>query len=102
MNDMKWIPVTERLPEVSGKYLVTVVSNEVSVKYDVFWFDGEHDIYDPERKVDDNDMRWSYHGMKKGEKCWCSWDEDSEFYKLGPDLITIVAWMQVEPYNPNN
>ena len=102
MTDMKWIPVTERLPEVSGKYLVTVVSNEVFVMYNAFWFDGEHDIFYPERKLDDDDMRFEYPGMKKGEKSWCSFNEDlEEFHKFSPNL-NIVAWMQVEPYNPNN
>lgn len=40
MADMKWIPVTERLPEVSGKYMVTVEhDNRLFVLCSIFWFE---------------------------------------------------------------
>ena len=41
-NEPHWIPVTERLPEVSGEYLVTVkwVTGESDV--DVYEYDARH------------------------------------------------------------
>lgn len=47
MADIKGIPVTERLPEVSGRYFVTRKDTFGSDFYSYvdiwFYFDGEHD-----------------------------------------------------------
>lgn len=37
-NDCSWIPVSERLPETNGEYLVTVHTNDgLEVYQDTFW-----------------------------------------------------------------
>lgn len=104
MADMKWIPVTERLPERSGEYLV---SQENTV-YLAQWFDGKHYVFDPSLEIDDKKPRSAYEDVvKTGYKGWCELVDDMENgYYAVEELYcsdTIVAWMPLpEPYDHNN
>lgn len=55
MADMKWIPVTERLPERSGRYLViekqTFHHESTSFVDLLFFIDGKHDPWDPDKEI---------------------------------------------------
>lgn len=107
MADMKWIPVTERLPEVSGRYLVTLVFKDITVamlETDFWFFDGKHSPYCPELEVDfDRDINFLQ--LPEGYTGWCKYsgyDDLGSFVKPWEDA-TVLAWMPYpEPYNPNN
>lgn len=87
-----WIPVTERLPEVSGRYLVTHNGHVINL----WWFDGVHDVDDPERHYDDIDYV-VYPGYK-GWVDWYTYEDDGQYAPhITHELIT--AWMPMpEPY----
>ena len=83
-QEPKWIPVSERLPEHDGKYLVTmkgIMSN--------FFYIGTTSYAKDLHRVDKYDFR---SGIGDG---WYNYDEEYGHYKID----NVVAWMPLpEPY----
>lgn len=105
MNDMKWIPVTERLPERSGEYLVTVTNSEgkTSVDRETYFFDGKHNPLAPEKEVNFV-SGYLIEELPDGFIGWCYYQEfEGGYGSLCEEGRTVLAWMPLpEPYNPNN
>lgn len=102
MNDMKWIPVTERLPERSGEYLVTVTNSEgkISVDRETYFFDGKHNPLAPEKEADFANGYLIYE-FPDGFVGWCFYQDDHEecIGSLCEEGRTVLAWMPLpEPY----
>lgn len=75
-NSNKWIPVSERLPEDGGAYLVTTVGKSIN---------GENNIYLIE-------ICWLYH--RNGLEWY-----DGHLYEQDWDNCKVVAWMLLpKPY----
>ena len=75
-QEPRWIPVSERLPDNSGNYLVSVIDGS-----------GEDDDYEAV------DVAWFAHKKDYNIK-------ESKWQELGVDE-TIIAWMPLpKPYEP--
>lgn len=74
IESMRWIPVTERLPDASNYYCVTIADIETDVKIEqTVWF----------AHKDDYDI------------------EVSEWRGLA-DYEKVIAWRKSDPYEPGN
>ena len=101
MDDMKWIPVTERLPEVSGRYLVIdkqTFHHESTSFVDLLLFiDGKHDPWHPEKEIS-NLVNSST--LPSGFIGWAFQDDNYYYRTLLEDREEITAWMPLpEMYN---
>lgn len=74
IESLRWIPVSERLPDESGYYCVTTEDTETDVRIEqTIWF----------AHKDDYDI------------------EESEWRELA-DYEKVIAWKKSDPYNPEN
>lgn len=99
MNDMKWIPVTERLPEVSGRYLVIekqTFHHESTLFVDLLFFiDGKHDPWDTEKEISN---RGNFRKLPDGFIGWAFQDDNYYRYRTLLDIDEfnreeVIAWM---------
>ncbi len=84
-QEPQWIPISERLPEVNGEYLVTVrgLTGEY-VKVEILYY--AEDLY----KIDEFDFN-----DKQGVSGWYNYDGEWGYYEVD----NVVAWLPLpKPY----
>lgn len=98
MNNLNWIPVTERLPEKSGAYLVTILNRELGPHTD-----HGHDVIQGAKPP--KDEYWDHHANLYAERADGKWVHmvqrifDAEICDWSGYGEIQLAWMPLpEPY----
>lgn len=93
IEQITWIPVSERLPEENGWYQCTVISDNLSMTMDLYYKSGK---WLDNRRIDMYNVYDVYGYGKTTEKHKLSYQEFPEF----DWTKNVVAWKLLsEPYN---